>query len=60
MTNVETQTDVKIKDDKCIESIVEKEELFQMQSLPNLDNALRDFLKKHVPKYLYIALSIPI
>jgi hypothetical protein len=60
MANMETQTDVQIKVNNCIESIAVKEELFQLQSLPNLNDKLKDFLKKHVPKYLYTALSIPI
>lgn len=50
MVNREMQTIPRIKDNKCIQSVAEEEEMFQFQPLTKSDTVLDDFLEKHVPK----------
>lgn len=46
----EMQTIPRIKDNKCIQSVVVEEEMFQLQPLAYSEKALDDFFEKHVPK----------
>lgn len=46
----EMQTIPRIKDNKCIQVVAEKEEMFQSQNLTDSNKELNDFLEKHVPK----------
>jgi len=44
------QTIPKIKDNKCIQSIIEEEQINQPQPIMKTDKALDDFLLKNVPE----------
>lgn len=44
------QTVLGIKGNKCIQSVTVDEKMFQYQPLTDQNDALDDFLKKHVPK----------
>lgn len=52
MVDREMQTIPRFQDNKCIQSMVDEEkiELFQLKPLTKSDQALDDFLEKHVPK----------
>lgn len=50
MIDREIQTIPRIKDNKCIQSVIVEEEMFQLQPLTKRDKALDNFLERHVPK----------